>query len=113
MEESKFTIAQANSKIDKEGNFLASCSTDLTIKIWDMNNYKCIKTLNGHDHTVSAVQYLPNEELLLSASRDQTIKLWETDSGYCKKTFKGHDKWVRDVKVNQTGDKFASCSDDE
>ena len=33
---------------------LASCSNDLTIKLWDPNNeYKHIRTLLGHDHSVS------------------------------------------------------------
>ena len=78
-----------------------------------MNKYTCIKTLNGHDHTVSAVEFLPNSDLLLSCSRDATIKLWETNSGFCKKTYKGHNKWVRDLKINKSGDTFATCGDDE
>ena len=65
-----------------------------------MNKYQCIKTIVGHDHTVSSIKFLPNEDLLLSASRDKTIRLWETDSGYCKKVYQAHDKWVRDIEIN-------------
>ena len=78
-----------------------------------MNKYACLKTLNGHEHTVSSIQFLPSQDLILSCSRDCTIKLWETESGFCKKTYKAHNKWVRDIKVNKTGDMFASCGDDE
>jgi platelet-activating factor acetylhydrolase IB subunit alpha len=49
-----------------KGTHLASCSTDLSIKLWDMSNrngqhqqYVCIRTLRGHDHTISAVRFLP------------------------------------------------------
>ena len=38
------------------GTLLASCSSDLTIKLWDPSDeYKNIRTLPGHDHSVSAV----------------------------------------------------------
>ena len=78
-----------------------------------MEKYKCLKTLNGHDHTVSSVEFLPNQDLLLSCSRDCSIKLWETDTGFCKKTYQGHNKWVRDIEVDKAGESFASCGDDE
>lgn len=62
--------------------FLVSCSADLTIKVWDVNNdYKCVKTLYGHDHSVSCVDYLPSGDTIISSSRDKTIKLWDASSG--------------------------------
>lgn len=60
----------------------ASCSADLTIKVWDVaNDYKCIRTFYGHDHSVSSVCFLPSGDVIVSASRDKTIKLWELSSG--------------------------------
>jgi platelet-activating factor acetylhydrolase IB subunit alpha len=49
------------------GTHLASCSTDLSIKLWDLTSrngqqqqqYACVRTLRGHDHTISAVRFLP------------------------------------------------------
>jgi len=39
---------------DPTGQFIASASSDLTIKIWDTNqSNQCVKTLHGHEHTVS------------------------------------------------------------
>lgn len=59
-------------------HFLVSCSNDLSIKIWDLQqDYKCTKTLFGHDHSVSSVVFLPSGDLIASASRDRTIKLWD------------------------------------
>lgn len=64
-------------------SIIVSCSADLTIKVWDVNNdYKCIKTLYGHDHSVSSVTFLPSGDKIVSASRDKTIKVWEFASGY-------------------------------
>jgi platelet-activating factor acetylhydrolase IB subunit alpha len=60
----------------------ATCSSDLTVKLWDTSNeYKNTKTLYGHDHSVSAVRFLPSGDFLVSASRDRTIKVWEVATG--------------------------------
>lgn len=56
---------------------LVSCSSDLIIKLWDPSeDYKNIWTLPGHDHSVSAVRFIPSRvNLLVSASRDHTLKI--------------------------------------
>lgn len=59
-----------------------SCSSDLTLKIWDTNNdWKNVKTLYGHDHSISSARFLPNDDFIVSASRDRTIRVWEVASG--------------------------------
>ena len=60
-----------------------SCSSDLTLKIWDtLNEWKNIKTLYGHDHSISSARFLPSDDFIVSASRDRTIRVWEVASGY-------------------------------
>lgn len=59
-----------------------SCSSDLTLKIWDTNNdWNNVKTLYGHDHSISSARYLPSDDFIVSASRDRTIRVWEVSSG--------------------------------
>ncbi|KAJ3360918.1 Positively regulates the activity of the minus-end directed microtubule motor protein dynein [Allomyces javanicus] len=107
------TKAVTDIAFDAKGTLLASCSADLTIKLWDVtNNYKNTKTLFGHDHSVSCVVFLPNQQLA-SASRDKTIKLWDLSNGYCTKTLTGHDEWVRHIAVTEDGKFLASCSNDQ
>lgn len=93
---------------------LSSCSSDLTIKIWKFDNpLKCLKTLSGHEHSVSSIEFSIDGNLLYSASRDKTIKIWEVSSGFCKNTLKGHKEWVRTLSINETSVFIASGSDDE
>lgn len=72
------------------GENLASCSRDMTIKLWKMNKdqeFKCNKTLKGHEHEVSCVEYMkPNGDHLISCSRDQTIRIWDSHNGYLLQT---------------------------
>jgi platelet-activating factor acetylhydrolase IB subunit alpha len=98
------------------GILLASCSSDLTIKLWDpANDYKNIRTFLGHDHSVSAVRFIPSEaagNLLVSASRDKALKIWDVTNGFCVKTLLGHTDWVRDVCPSLDGRFLLSTGDD-
>ena len=104
------------------GTLLASCSSDLTIKLWDPSDeYKNIRTLPGHDHSVSAVRFIPSGSagaplsgnLLVSASRDKTLRVWDVTTGYCIKTLRGHAEWVRDVSPSFDGRWLLSVGDDQ
>ncbi|OQD82439.1 hypothetical protein PENANT_c021G10940 [Penicillium antarcticum] len=104
------------------GTLLASCSSDLTIKLWDpADEYKNIRTLPGHDHSVSAVRFIPSGaagspmsgNLLVSASRDHTLRIWDVTTGYCVKTLQGHASWVRDVAPSPDGRFLFSAGDDQ
>ncbi|POY70148.1 hypothetical protein BMF94_6731 [Rhodotorula taiwanensis] len=91
-----------------------SCSSDLTIKLWDTNNdWKNIRTLHGHDHSISTARFLPTDDMIVSASRDRTIRVWEVSSGYCVKTISGHNDWIRSVLPSSDGALFISCSVDQ
>ncbi len=104
------------------GTLLASCSSDLTIKLWDPSEeYKNIRTLPGHDHSVSAIRFIPSGvagspstgNLLVSASRDQTLRIWDVSTGYCVKTIRGHTDWVRDVCPSFDGRWLLSVGNDQ
>ena len=76
---------------DNKGNYLASSSSDLSIKLWDLNNdFVCCKTFHGHDHNVSYVNFVMDGDFLISCSRDKTIKLWEISTGFNTRTYQGH-----------------------
>lgn len=103
------------------GTLLVSCSQDLTIKLWDPSDeYKNIRTLPGHDHSVSAVRFVPSGaagspssgNLLVSASRDATLRVWDVTTGYCVKTLRGHSEWVRSVSPSFDGRWLLSAGDD-
>ncbi|KAF2103701.1 platelet-activating factor acetylhydrolase IB alpha subunit [Rhizodiscina lignyota] len=104
------------------GTLLASCSSDLTIKLWDpADEYKNIRTLPGHDHSVSAIRFIPSGaagapmsgNLLVSASRDKTLRVWDVTTGYCVKTIRGHADWVRDVSPSFDGRWLVSAGNDQ
>eukprot|EP00854_Cymbomonas_tetramitiformis_P005287 gene5287-6426_t len=57
-------------------NVLASGSADCTVKVWDVAQQKCDRTLHHHDGKVQAVAWNPVEpQVLLSGGFDRTAQL--------------------------------------
>jgi platelet-activating factor acetylhydrolase IB subunit alpha len=59
---------------DNKGNYLVSSSSDLSIKLWDLNQGFCVKTLIGHQSLILCIKLLVND-ILVSGSFDKTIKV--------------------------------------
>ncbi|KAF7589499.1 Positively regulates the activity of the minus-end directed microtubule motor protein dynein [Aspergillus hancockii] len=99
----------------KGHTLLASCSSDLTIKLWDPSkDYANVRTLSGHDHSVSAVRFLtPTGNLLVSASRDASIRIWDVWTGYCVKAINTQGSWIRDVSPSVDGKWLVSGGRDQ
>ena len=100
-----------------DGDQIASCSRDMTIKLWRLNKnqeFSCYKTLQGHDHEVSCVEYVrPTGTHVISCSRDNSIRIWEAHSGFLLQTLQQHNEWVRRITQSHEGKMFASASKDE
>jgi len=60
---------------NKEGDLMLSSCADHSLRIWDMETYKCMALFSGHSGLVSAGKFL-NATTMVSASWDQTICLW-------------------------------------
>ncbi|MDF5736871.1 MULTISPECIES: serine/threonine-protein kinase [unclassified Nostoc] len=82
---------------DLNRGILASGSWDNTIKFWDVNTGKEIRTLIGHANWVNSVAFSPDGKFLVSGSADCTIKLWQVHTGIEIKTITGHSDSVSSV----------------
>lgn len=86
------------------GYVVASCSSDLYVKIWDANDWSLKRTLTGHAHIVSGSVFGVNSGELFSCSRDGNVILWDIVSGWRVKSFTAHSDWVRALDVCQPFD---------
>jgi small GTP-binding protein len=91
-----------------DGSYLASPSSDRTIRIWDARNGMCVRTLQGHNSVVYSVAWSPDGQRLASASEDKTIRVWNVDTGACVRTLKGHNGAVFSVAWSQDNSVLAS-----
>jgi WD40 repeat protein/uncharacterized caspase-like protein len=65
----------------RDGRFLASSSSDNTIKIWDVAARRELRTLSGHTTNIDSMDFSPDGRLLASASDDGGTFLWDTNTG--------------------------------
>ncbi|CAD5213180.1 unnamed protein product [Bursaphelenchus okinawaensis] len=69
-----------------------------------------IYSLNGHKHSVWAVEFVPHQtDCFVTGSADRTIKLWRGNE--CIKTLEGHQDVVRSVIVLSNGNIISSAND--
>jgi WD40 repeat protein len=66
---------------------LASGGEDQTVRLWDVNTWQCLQTLQGHSNRVRQVTFSPDGNTLASSSDDGTIKLWDIQTATCLETF--------------------------
>ena len=83
-----------------------------TIKVWDAESGRLLRTLEGHTDRVKAVAVTPDGRRIVSGSHDKTIKVWDAESGRLLRTLEGHTAWVKAVAVTPDGRRIVSGSDD-
>ncbi|KAI5955499.1 DOA1 [Candida theae] len=62
------------------GNQFVSSANDGTIKVWDLQAGRILKTLFGHDSFVYDLALLPNGNLV-STGEDRTVRIWDVSKG--------------------------------
>jgi WD40 repeat protein/tRNA A-37 threonylcarbamoyl transferase component Bud32 len=64
-----------------DGKLLATASQDRTVKLWDADSGRLLRTLAGHTADVNWVAFAPDGRTLASAGEDCTVRLWDLASG--------------------------------
>lgn len=91
---------------------LVSCSKDLSIKFWEIDNlsYKCISVLKGHNHRVTKIISV-SDNYIASCSKDKTIKIWEVKISFeVSKTLRGHKGFIESIVKLRNSDVIVSGS---
>ena len=70
-----------------QDRWLASCSIDNTIIVWDGQNFPAmVAMLKGHTGLVKGVAWDPVGKYLASQSDDRSVKIWKTSDWTCSST---------------------------
>ncbi|KAF4704497.1 Transducin (beta)-like 3, partial [Perkinsus olseni] len=86
------------SPVDK---VLASASGDSLLKLWNLVDYTCIRTFQGHEHAVLNVSFIGALGMqLVSSGGDGLVRLWHIRTSECAAVLEGHDDRVWSMDAN-------------
>jgi WD40 repeat protein len=66
-----------------------SASEDKTIKVWDLDSGRALRTLEGHSDGVNEVTVTADGQCAVSESVDKTVKFWDLETGRGLRTLEG------------------------
>ncbi|KAI9907480.1 hypothetical protein PsorP6_003609 [Peronosclerospora sorghi] len=103
-----FTVRPGNK------NHLVTAGRNLLLRVWDLDTFKCIRTIKAHDTPVLAMDFDPSGTLLATGGSDRTVKVFDIDQGFCTHNFRGHSGIVTLVKFHPDAARLSlvSASDD-
>ncbi|KAK0666987.1 putative WD-40 repeat-containing protein [Cercophora samala] len=93
--------------------YLVSGSRDRTIKVWDLETRRCLRTLAQHRGSVLCLQFDsdPEEDIIVSGSSDSDVIIWRFSTGKVIQTLKtAHRESVLNVKFDKRI--LVTCSKD-
>lgn len=89
-------------QISRDNKYLATASSDRTIKLWNLHDMSLKTTLVGHQRWVWDCAFSADSTYLVTASSDTTARLWEIGSGEVVRMYAGHVKGVVTVALNDS-----------
>jgi WD40 repeat protein len=79
-----------------------SCITG-SLKLWDLETGREIRTFEGHLHRVHSVTFSPSGMIALSGGSDDTVRLWDLATGRELRKLEGHWSDVWSVAIAPDG----------
>jgi WD40 repeat protein len=76
-----------------DGRWIATASHDQTVKLWDAQTLKLVRTLEGHQAVVWCVAFSPDSKYLASGSAEAgegAVTVWDVATGRAHRRFHGH-----------------------
>ena len=77
-------------RFSHDGELLASCSDDRSIRLFTAANGAMVRQLHGHTGWVLAVTFSPDGGTLLSGGGDPTARVWCVATGETRRQLEGH-----------------------
>jgi len=86
-----------------DGKQLAFAANDRTIKHWNLQTMRLIRTIKGHAKTVTALAFDRDGTHLASGSLDRSVRVWKTDTGSSLYTFRASRHTIRALRFSSNG----------
>jgi WD40 repeat protein len=95
---------------DASGLGLTKGKGDNTIRLWNVQTGKLLRTLLGGGYDITSVAFAPDGKMLASGSDDKSVRLWDTRTGQLLRVLSGHTSGVTSVAFSPDSRTLASGS---
>ncbi|NWU56602.1 KTNB1 protein, partial [Dromas ardeola] len=99
-------------QINTNEELIVAGSQSGSIRVWDLEAAKILRTLLGHKANICSLDFHPFGSFVASGSLDTNIKLWDVRRKGCVFRYKGHTEAVRCLRFSPDGKWLASAADD-
>ncbi|KAG2374241.1 hypothetical protein C9374_011078 [Naegleria lovaniensis] len=97
---------------DYTSQFLLSCSSDNTAKLWSLQYQQFVSCFLGHSQAPLSCDISYDGRVVATGGKDKVIKLFDSGSAKCIVDLKQHTDFVNKVRFSPDGTCLASCSKD-
>jgi WD40 repeat protein len=73
--------------VTPDGRRAVSAGPRKTLRVWDLENWVCVRVLDGHNGRVTSVSVTPDGRYAVSGSSDKTLRVWDIENGACLGVF--------------------------
>jgi WD40 repeat protein len=95
-----------------DGALFATGSTDLTARVWQVDDGSAVTTLPGHENYVTGVEFRPDGKLIATASRDRRARIFDARSSTLRATLSGHREAIADIAWSRDGTRLITAGRD-
>ncbi len=85
--------------VNASGSIAASCSSDYSVGLWDLQTLQPISRLQGHWDDVEDFAFV-DDKTGISVSRDRRIFIWNLQTGAVQRVLEKHDRDVLSVEYD-------------
>ena len=86
-----------------DGKWVITASFDKTLRLWDSQRRRSVRTMSGHTGLVLSIAVHPDGSRIASGAMDNTIKSWEVPVNAPVASHAGHQGAVRSLAITKDG----------
>lgn len=94
-------------------NYIATGSSDRTVRLWDVLNGQCVRYYTGHKSKIYVVQFTNCGKYLVSAGQDKAILFWHLGHGYLVAQLTGHHDTIYTMSFSRDSNILATGGNDD